>query len=208
LEIWMSLRKMNQKDEYKESLNQTLNLFKQGNSMPEIAYKRKLAFSTIENHLRKLLEEKKIELTELLNKDKIKAIEEAADNCDSLKEIKEKLPDKISYGEIKYVLTVLGRLKQKKNTAIGKAINVYMGNYCSRKCFNHHDIIGECSQKFDALRKSMSTVDISFKEFNDMMKNAEIKICKLDYDDRIRYVSWKRLEYLMDKNTDFWDLDG
>lgn len=144
----------------------------------------------------------------MLNKDKIKSIEEAADNCDSLKEIKEKLPDKISYGEIKYVLTALGRLKQKKKTAIDKAINIYMGNYCSRKCFNHHDIIGECSQKFDALRKSMSTVDISFKEFNDMMKNAEIKICKLDYDDRIRYVSWKRLEYLMDKNTDFWDLNG
>lgn len=62
----MSLRKMNQKDEYKESLNQTLNLFKQGNSMPEIAYKRKLAFSTIENHLRKLLEEKKDKINRIV----------------------------------------------------------------------------------------------------------------------------------------------
>jgi len=43
-----------------ESLNLTLNLFKKGLSMPEIAYKRKLAFSTIENHLRKLLEEGKM----------------------------------------------------------------------------------------------------------------------------------------------------
>lgn len=204
----MSLRKMKQKDEYKESLNQTFNLFKQGNSMPEIAYKRKLAFSTIENHLRRLLEEKKIELSELLNNNKIKAIKEAVNNCDSLKEIKEKLSDEVSYGEIKYVLTALGRFKQKKKTAIDKAIDVYMGNYCSRKCFNHADIIEDCSQKFDALRKSMCTVDISFKEFNDMIKNDEIKICKLDYDDRIRYVPWKHLEYLMDRNADLWDLKG
>lgn len=197
---------MNQKNKYKESLNQTLNLFKLGNSMPEIAYKRNLAFSTIENHLRIFLEEKRIELSELLNEDKINAIKKATDNCDSLKEIKKKLLDEISYGEIRYVLTVQGKLKQKKKTVIDKIINTYMGNYCFRKCFNHLDVITDCSQKFDILRKSMKTIDISFKEFNSMMKNGKIKICKLNYDERICYVSWKYFEYLNNKNTDFWNL--
>ncbi len=195
-----------QKEKHEKSLDLTLSLFKQGKSMPEIAYKRKLAFSTIESHLRRLLEDNKIKLSELLDQNKIKIIEEAAINCDSLKEIKEKLPKDIGYGEIKYLLTARGRLKQKKKTAIDKAINEYIGNYCSRKCFNHPEIIGDCSKKFDVLRKTMSTVEISFKEFNIMMKNGSIKVCKLTYDDRIRYVSWKRLEYLMNRNTDFWDL--
>lgn len=37
-----------QKEEYEKSLNLTLQQFREGNSMPEIAYKRKLAFSTVE----------------------------------------------------------------------------------------------------------------------------------------------------------------
>jgi hypothetical protein len=197
---------LKQKQQYKESLNLTLSLFKQGKSMPEIAYKRKLAFSTIETHLRKILEYNKIKLSELLDQNKNKIIEGATINCDSLKEIKEKFPKDISYGEIKYLLTAQGRLKQKRKTAIDKAINIYMGNYCSRKCFNHPGIIGDCSKKFDVLRKSMSTLELSFKEFNILMKEGDIKFCKLTYDNRIRYVSWKRLEYLMNRNTDLLDL--
>ncbi|MFH1849453.1 MAG: helix-turn-helix domain-containing protein [archaeon] len=193
---------MNQKDQHRESLNLTLNIFKKGHSVPEIAYKRKLAFSTIENHLRKLLEEGKIELHELLDEDKIKLIEAAAENCDSLKEIKERLSEDITYSEIRYELTALGR--QKKKTAIEIVINTYIGNYCFRKCFNHDDIITGCSQKFDALRKSMSATNVSFKEFNDMMKNDEIKICKLPLEEKRRYVSWRYFEYLKDR--DFWDI--
>ena len=37
-----------QREEYERSLSLTLQYFKEGNSMPEIAYKRKLAFSTVE----------------------------------------------------------------------------------------------------------------------------------------------------------------
>jgi len=199
---------MNQKEQYEESLNRTLDLFRQGNSMPEIAYKRKLAFSTIEKHLRELLEEKKIELPEVLEKNTIKAIEEVAEDCDSLRDLKEKLPEEISYSEIKSVLVASGRLKKKKRTAIDKAINIYMGNYCFRKCFNHPEIIKECSEGFDALRKSLNNVEISLKEFNGMMKNSEIMICKLPYENRIRYVSWRYFECLKKKGTDFWDLRG
>lgn len=84
-----------------ESLNLTLNLFKKGLSMPEITYKRKLAFSTIENHLRKLLEEGKMELCNLLDNEKIKLIKIAVENCNSLNEMKDKLSEDITYGEIK-----------------------------------------------------------------------------------------------------------
>lgn len=195
-----------QKDQYRESLNLTFDLLKKGHSMPEIAYKRKLAFSTIENQLRKLLEERKIELHDLLDEEKIKLIKEVAETYESIKEIKEKLSENINYGEIKYVLAALGRFKQKKKTAMEKAINAYMGNYCFRKCFNHDNIIEDCAQMFDKLKKSMKDTNISFREFNDMMKNNQIRICKLTLEEKRRYVSWKYFEYLKDKDTDFWDL--
>ena len=186
-----------------ESLNLTLNLFKKGLSMPEIAYKRKLAFSTIENHLKKLLEEGKIELCNLLDNEKIKLIKIVVENCNSLKEMKDKLSEDITYGEIKYVLTALGRFKQKRKTPIEKAINTYIGNYCLRKCFNHDEIITDCFKRFDAFKKSMSNTNISFKEFNDVIKTGEIKICKLPIDKRKSYVSWRYFEYLKNKNRIF-----
>lgn len=85
----------------------TLDLFKKGKSVPEIAYERKLAFSTIFEHMRKLLANGYFSSGEFIEKDKISKILEARSRLKRhfrLKEIKEILPENISYDEIKCVL--------------------------------------------------------------------------------------------------------
>jgi len=92
-----------------------------------------------------------------------------------------------------------------RKTQIESAVNTYIGNYCYRKCFNHDNILMDCFKKFEQLKKTMSNVNISRTEFNAMMKSGEIKICKLPFEKRKQYVSWKYFEKLNKQNTDFWD---
>ncbi|MBS3061416.1 MAG: helix-turn-helix domain-containing protein [Candidatus Diapherotrites archaeon] len=68
---------MKEKNALINSLEMTLELHKAGFSMPEIAYKRKLAFSTIENHIRILLGQKRTRIEELLSPTKIELIKKA-----------------------------------------------------------------------------------------------------------------------------------
>lgn len=169
--------------------------------MPEIAYKRKLAFSTIEKHLRQLLEDGRIALEELLDKDRIAQIKKAVSEVNaSLGSIKSRLPKEVSYGEIRYVLTSMG-WKKRKQAPIRTAINTYMGNYCFRKCFGHNDILWKCKEKFDKIEKIFGDIQITFREFREMIDNDDIKICKLPLEKRRMYVSWKHFEYLKNKNV-------
>ena len=85
----------------------TLELFKKGRSVPEIAYERKLAFSTVFEHMRRLLANGYVSSSEFVEQDKINKILEARaklKNDFMLREIKEILPDDIAYDEIKCVL--------------------------------------------------------------------------------------------------------
>ena len=85
----------------------TLELFKKGKSVPEIAYERNLAFSTIFEHMRKLAANGYVSSSEFVEQDKINKILEARaklKNDFMLREIKEILPDDIAYDEIKCVL--------------------------------------------------------------------------------------------------------
>lgn len=85
----------------------TLELFKKAKSVPEIAYERKLAFSTIFEHMRRLLANGYVSSVEFVEQDKIDKILEARGKLKRqfrLREIKEILPENISYDEIKCVL--------------------------------------------------------------------------------------------------------
>ena len=85
----------------------TLNMFKKGKSAPEIAYERKLAFSTIFEHMRRLVANDYVSSSEIVEEDKINKILEARGKLKKhfmLREIKEILPDAITYDEIKCVL--------------------------------------------------------------------------------------------------------
>jgi len=190
------------------SPEKTIKLFRKGCSLKEIAFKRNLAFSTIENHLRILLEKKKIAINELMPIERVELIEKAIpENPVGLSAIKDSLPEEVSYGEIKWVLTAIGKFKGKKRKSpMVKAINTYAGNYCVRKCFNHLEIIQDCRRKFDELAETFGEKEISISEFFRLMNSGAIKICKLPEEKRRRVIVWKQFERLQDKNTDFWDL--
>ncbi|MCK5283745.1 MAG: hypothetical protein KAK00_10170 [Nanoarchaeota archaeon] len=91
--------------------------------------------------------------------------------------------------------------------AIRIAINYYIGNYCYRKCFRHDSILNDCFKKFEILAEKLKDTKITIKEFNQMMKQGDIKICKLPFEKRCKYVPWKKFEYYNWKNTDYWDIE-
>jgi hypothetical protein len=90
---------------------------------------------------------------------------------------------------------------------LGYYNSVSLGNYCYRKCFKHRNIIEDCEAKFKKLVQEMGTIPITFQEFNSMMKDGQIKICKLPFEKRKMYVSWKRFEYYNWKDKDCWGIE-
>ena len=88
---------------------------------------------------------------------------------------------------------------------INDAVNTYVGNYCYRKCFNHDSILMDCLDKFEELKKKLKDNPINRKEFNAMMRSQDITICKLPFEKRKVYVSWRYFEKLKKENKDFWD---
>lgn len=87
----------------------TLNFFRIGKSMAEIAEIRDLAVSTIENHLAHFVYTGEIAVEELVPAEKIPAIEEAIRKLgdQSLSPLKTELGDSYSYGEIRAVINHL-----------------------------------------------------------------------------------------------------
>jgi PIF1-like helicase/Helix-turn-helix domain/Helicase len=88
-------------------------LFDSGISMEGIASARGLALSTIEGHLAQYVKTGDIEITKLVSLTKINAIEEAFKELQStsLSQVKQKLGDAYSYGDIRMVFNHLEYLK-------------------------------------------------------------------------------------------------
>jgi DNA-directed RNA polymerase subunit F/energy-coupling factor transporter ATP-binding protein EcfA2 len=89
-----------------DSRQVSCELFKNGLTIPEIARNRQMAVSTIESHLLYYVASKEIPIDRLVEKKKIKAIEECFElnNFRQISDLKAKLGDKYSYGEIRFVL--------------------------------------------------------------------------------------------------------
>lgn len=81
-------------------------MFNKGMSINEIVKERGLAVSTIEGHLLHFVRQGKIDINQLIELDKLDKILEIISKCNNptSKEIKEKLSDKFSYSEIRFVL--------------------------------------------------------------------------------------------------------
>jgi hypothetical protein len=81
-------------------------MFNKGMSINEIVKERGLAVSTIEGHLLHFVRQGKIDINQLIESDKLDKILEIISKCNNptSKEIKEKLSDKFSYSEIRFVL--------------------------------------------------------------------------------------------------------
>jgi len=97
----------------KEKSNaQTLRLFKQGLTPPEIARQRKLATSTVESHLADLLKEGELSLNDLVPAAKQALINDAIDAqgaTTGFGAVKAQLPGEVSYAEIRFVAIARGQ---------------------------------------------------------------------------------------------------
>lgn len=91
------------KPKKKSTFEITFELFKNGKTIKEIASERQLSPSTITGHCERLLREEKIELDELLEADRIKALSDLFDENDgmSLGDLKEKVGTKFTWDELK-----------------------------------------------------------------------------------------------------------
>ena len=86
----------------------SFNLFKEGKSIAEIAKERNMTTGTIEGHLASFIASKQININDLVSAEKQGLIKEAAKiyGKESFKMLKENLPEHITYGELRMVLSV------------------------------------------------------------------------------------------------------
>ena len=85
---------------------ETFKLYKQGKTVNEIASIRNLTIQTIEGHLAHYVSNGKIDINDLVNREKIILIEPAISNFEgsNITYLKNTLPDNISFGEIRLVI--------------------------------------------------------------------------------------------------------
>lgn len=100
-----------------DTKQQTFELFRSGNSIIEIAEKRTLSQSTIENHLAFYIERGSLELEEVMDVSKVEPIQKAIQqlNTVALSPVKEELGEGYSYGEIRMVMAHLAYLKNQSS---------------------------------------------------------------------------------------------
>jgi uncharacterized protein YpbB len=97
----------------------SLQRFREGKTVGEIAIERSLSPATIEQHLALFVLTGELDVIELVDEYKLDAITQAIEKTDapSLYAIKQKLPDDISFGEIRAVLNYRQYLHEKETSA-------------------------------------------------------------------------------------------
>ena len=105
----LKIDKKEAKPKKKSSKQISLELFKGGMSIEQIAKERDLVFTTIEGHLASFLPTKEIEISELMSAETFKAITEIIKNNDfeNLTELKNIVGDTYRFSELRMVLRVL-----------------------------------------------------------------------------------------------------
>ena len=86
----------------------SFNLFKEGKTIEEIAKERNLSVGTIEGHLVAFVTSKEIDINKMVSKEKQAQIKEAIKihGTSGTKNLKDVLPETISYGEIRMVIAL------------------------------------------------------------------------------------------------------
>lgn len=91
-----------------ETYLETLSLYKEGNSLEEIALKRGLSLGTIETHIARLIEQGDVPISAFCSENEIREIKAHIDlGIQSASELKERLGENISYGKIRMVQAYL-----------------------------------------------------------------------------------------------------
>jgi len=103
------------KKEKIDSKNVSLDLYKEGKSIVEIAKERGLSTQTIEGHLAHFVGRGILDVTAFVAEEKVNKVLAllSANNHKSLKEIKEKLGDEISYNELNFVVQHYRRMQEE-----------------------------------------------------------------------------------------------
>jgi ATP-dependent DNA helicase RecQ len=87
----------------------TFQMFKEGKTIAEIAEERNLSAMTIETHLSFYISKQELQIDDLVERSKQIAIQKSAEKFgrNSLKVLKESLPEEIGYGDIRMVLAAM-----------------------------------------------------------------------------------------------------
>jgi ATP-dependent DNA helicase RecQ len=87
----------------------TLQMYREGKTISEIAEERNLSANTIETHLSFYIAKQELQLSDFVESRKQQTIQRAAETfgTGSLKILKDNLPEEISYGEIRMVLAAM-----------------------------------------------------------------------------------------------------
>lgn len=91
----------------------SLDLYKSGRSLKEIAEERKFAVTTIEGHLAQAIAKGELNVSEFLSETQVNTIAGALTNYagTSLSEIKKELPEEITFGQIRMVMAAQNAIK-------------------------------------------------------------------------------------------------
>lgn len=99
-------KKSKEPKEHKKTTHEvTYELWKDGKTVEEIASERQLSLNTIEGHFTQLIRQELVELSELMDAKRISEIEDYFEGYEemSLSPLKEKLGDKVSWTELKWI---------------------------------------------------------------------------------------------------------
>lgn len=110
------------KPEHKiDSRSVSFNLYKSGKSIDEIARERNFTYGTVEGHLTYFIGKGEIDIDEMVTKEKQKLILQVAEThgISSLKTLIDHLEDKVSYGELRMVLTAANLTKTSEEKFTG-----------------------------------------------------------------------------------------
>jgi superfamily II DNA helicase RecQ len=102
------------------SADETLHLAREGKNPAEIAATRGLAVSTIHGHLATLIGAGRLELSAVVSEEvtaQVQAVIAQVGDLSRLAPLKERLPDEISYGELRCVVEAAQRQRQELPTA-------------------------------------------------------------------------------------------
>jgi len=108
--------KINHVKKIGDTHTETYKLYKEGQSIADIAKARNLTIGTIETHLSKFIQSGELKIEKLIKPEKLTLIESAVKNFTggSITTIKQKLGNDISFGEIRMVMTSMGVTKSSQ----------------------------------------------------------------------------------------------
>lgn len=177
------------------SVQKTLQLFKKGAGIEQIAKERDIKVSTVWTHLANLIEFNQLSVWKVLPPEKVKRIISfIISEEDQLKEIKRKIQDdSINYGEINCVLAYVKSKNRVKN--ILYHVNWYKKAHCIRKCYFNLKQRKICFEKFDTFSTHNTNLAMKREQFLDFFNN-HLNICVLPEKEKRASISWKQFQLM------------